>query len=81
MTSGMLRLVAADETPEQADVIRRLRRVAAARKRAAEQEGDLIREATELGVKQADIARALDRSREHIRITLDPSKRRVAGHG
>lgn len=77
MTSDKLRVVAADETPEQAEVIRRLRRVATTRKRAAEQEVALIHEATDLGIRQADIARALERSREHIRLTLDPSKRRT----
>lgn len=52
-------------TPDQARA--RLRELAAERQRLADAEPAAILDALNAGVKQADIARDLERSREHVR--------------
>jgi hypothetical protein len=55
------------ETAEQTAVRRRLRQLAVARTKAARLEADAIVEALRAGVRQVDVVRDLDRSREHVR--------------
>lgn len=55
------------ETPEQQAARARLRDIAAARRKAEEGEAPAVIDALNAGVRQADIARDLDRGREHIR--------------
>lgn len=55
------------DTDEQAAARRRLRKLAADRARAAQAEVDAIVEALRLGVRQVDVVRDIDRSREHVR--------------
>lgn len=59
-------------TPEQERARARLRTLASKRQRQAADEVAAVQAALQAGVRQADIARDLDRSREHIRrITRD----------
>lgn len=55
------------ETEEQAAARRRLRKFAADRAKAAQAEIDTIVEALRSGVRQVDVVKDSDRSREYIR--------------
>ncbi|MFD6073533.1 hypothetical protein [Amycolatopsis lurida] len=55
------------ETPEQQAARARLRDIAAARRKAEGGEAPAVIAALNVGVRQADIARDLERGREHIR--------------
>lgn len=55
------------ETPEQRAARARLREIATARQTAEDGEAPAVIAALEAGVRQADIARDLDRGREHVR--------------
>ena len=68
MTDGSLLTVPSEETDKQIAARERLRTIAAARKKATADERAAVLDALEAGVRQADIARDLERSREHIRL-------------
>ena len=55
------------DTPAQRAARARLREIAAARQKAEEGEAPAVIDALKAGVRQVDIARDLDRGREHIR--------------
>lgn len=55
------------ETSEQQAARARLRDIAAARRKAEQGEAPAVIDALKVGVRQADVARDLDRGREHIR--------------
>lgn len=52
--------------PAAEDAMERLRRMARARHNATKDERAVIVEALQKGARQADVARAIDRSREHV---------------
>lgn len=76
MTDGIMLAVPREETAAQAEARQRLRKLAAARKRAArkaaEDELAAVQHALDIGVRQVDVARDLERSREHIRLITRP---------
>lgn len=55
------------ETDEQTAARRRLRKLATDRAKAARLEASAIVEALRVGVRQVDVARDIERSREHVR--------------
>lgn len=55
------------ETDEQTTARRKLRKLATDRVKAVQREADAIVEALRAGVRQVDVARDIDRSREHVR--------------
>lgn len=65
---GTMCTVADNPTPAQAAAIRKLRKLAADRRRAAQAEDKAIGEAIRVGVKQLDVAGYVERSREHVRL-------------
>ena len=59
------------DASEVAEVLDHLRKVAKARDKAARDERAGILAALQAGARQADVARAIDRSREHVRLVWD----------
>lgn len=55
------------DTDEQSSARRKLRKIAADRVKAAAAEIEAIVDALRVGVRQVDVVRDIDRSREHVR--------------
>jgi len=61
--------------PDDTDAaLAHLRRIAAMRRKAADQERPAIVAALQAGHRQAEVARAIDRTREHVRLVWEAWK-------